>query len=1411
MKGLILALGASLMLAFGATGASAATVHVETDGVDSPTCGTSVAPGDACLTIKHAYDSIAADGDTIEIGSGTFPLTEYIRLFDKSVTFKGAGESATIIDGQDSTALGNNGMFRAMPTATPLTVGFQDLSMVNIARRGLDQDTYAIYVQPQGTSPARHVDLSISNVSITGSTGQPCTKVGAECQTHAVISNYNGGSVTIDNLAATNIYNGTAFKSYGQVGAVSITNSTLEAAPIDWTGVSADVVRPLIQESTEVINANGDWEVVGARNFSDNTISGPLGIQIHAGTADPKNPPPPAAKGFTGGMTISRNTIETLESSAPGAAIALGNYAWTGNGAASQITDVEISENKLTGTQEVGNTGVEIIGNIADAVVKLNNIREFATGVQLNRFRTASNRPSGTMITDNQIVNTDDTPRVAFHNGTSTVNTTLSGNWFGCNAVPVVRSSARPADCVSLVGTASQVTNSNWIVLNISADPTPPLAYLGTAEVRVDLTRLNNGGPAEPLFDDGTVMPLTATMGTLDDDAPLLVGGKTQTDFTSFWRTGRSASTAFDNQVSTHSWDPDPTPLDLHVELPANGGLDDETCGPLPHQPCATIKYALDHAITGDRILIGEGTFTIQNPDDPTKFVGYATGNRELEFIGSGPDKTVISGLGVDNATGAGIFRLNGSGDVVIRDLKLTDFPRTSASTGRFAVYIAPATAQGRAVNVTVDNVEFEADTTAAGPWQQGINVNQNRGTVNVLNSVFQPMNGNMVQFDSQVGEVNILNNTFTQGTYTGEVIRDWTHGTPGGSPVRWDQIGKHTISGNTITAPSGIQVLTGTSGTTASSMEQGLEISNNTITITGSLGTSAIHVNNGVGADGQITDVQISGNTITGNPQALGVRLTGDVPDAEVTYNDIRNVGNGVQLGTSMSLVPTNTVVHANKIVGTGYGVSLSSPTGAYNAQLDGNWWGCNTPEVGRPPATSPCNGINGDASQLTLDNWIVLRLDSIPFPGLTPLGTAALTLGLDQLNTGDPAPQIFADGTELPMTASNGDLAEATPTTANGATWNAFTSTSGTGRAATVSFDDETVERVWDDNVPPTVVIVSPDGTLITNQPAVTLSYAISGGNGDVTCNYGNGASVALNYGVNTILVICTDEAGNNASAAVSVIYDNVPPTVTILSPVDGLVTRADSVRLNYVVGDDFGVASCTPDDESLIPLKVGSNTVTVTCVDRAGNTTTVSAKVSKPDPLPTCAKDVAITSVQRTGTRTRIRGIARLAFVGQKVAIQYRPTGKKTVGTVKVKADGSWSIVVKRPARPKWTSNQARYRAVLKKTTTGWLKLSRRMNATAVTYNDNGGLRVTGSASKPVVAGRTVRVMRSDACGAWRTIGTVRMNRSGTFSGTVPSGGGSEAAVYIRVQARVAQPHNTKRRFNTYSIVQPVIVER
>jgi len=1082
---------------------------------------------------------------------------------------------------------------------------------------------------------------------------------------------------------------------------------------------------------------------------------------------------------------------------------------------------------------------------------------------------------------------------------------------------------------------------------------------------------------------------------------------------------------------------------DLHVETT---GADSGVCGPLG-DPCATIAQATTNAISGDRVLIGTGTFTQTATINP--------GAKSIEYEGAGVSDTIVTANNATNFPASGLFSFRSAGTTVaLRDLQVTGFPGIGATGSRFGIWIQPNPANpASAINATISNVRFVGlSSPPAGVYENAVYAANNNGSLTIEDSEVTDVMGNSLLLENQRGAATVTGTTITKATSNSSAaIYDMLHQTGANN---WDQTGLHSFTNNTISTGAGIAVIGGFTPTNtliADSFPIGVTISGNEIN-TGTSSASAITLvnaaNDNVGTAGQIDNAQITGNTITaGSNPGIGINLQGGIPGAVISGNNIRNRTVGISLtrrtqgaapNTTWDHKPDGAVLTANQLVDNTSGLT-TDPGVAVTANANGNWWGCNAgPPVGSSPVVDDCDSVSTfDSSAITLDNWVVLRINAVPASALASFGNAAVTAGFDQLNTGAAAPAVFADGTLLPLSANGGSLSPLIPSLSSSIATSTFTSNSGTGRSATAAFDHQSVTHTWDDDTtapvvtitaptdgtetsdssvdvfytvtdfgggvtcdlgdgdsvplafgdntitvscedlagnigtdsvtvtrldatPPVVTITAPTNGTITASASVTLQYTVTDDTA-TNCNLADGASVPLAAGSNSIAVVCTDAFGNVGFDSVSVIRDNNPPVVTILSPLDGAITNAASVPLNFSVINDYGsvscdlvdgapvplnngpntitvsctdaagnvgsdsvnvtrdsdapvlqitapangstttaasttieftvtdatavvcspqtgdvvplafgsntlvvtctdaagnvstgsvvvartstvppvvkitspssgaiisassvalafqaasqdgTVSCTPASGTSVPLAVGTNTLTVNCVDSFGNVAAASVTVFRPDALPSCARNVVITSVVRTGSATRIRGTARLRFAGERVSIQYQPTGKRVIAKPRISADGSFSVTVRRPSSPDYTSNKARYRATVGTSTSSWIKLTRRMGASSVRYDGEGRLQIDGSVSLPHPTGQPLRVERSDACGKYRQIGWLPVDSDGNYGGTVPSGGGSETAVFIRLKTAVAKPSDRNYRFNTYSISQPVVIDR
>lgn len=199
----------------------------------------------------------------------------------------------------------------------------------------------------------------------------------------------------------------------------------------------------------------------------------------------------------------------------------------------------------------------------------------------------------------------------------------------------------------------------------------------------------------------------------------------------------------------------------------------------------------------------------------------------------------------------------------------------------------------------------------------------------------------------------------------------------------------------------------------------------------------------------------------------------------------------------------------------------------------------------------------------------------------------------------------------------------------------------------ATDVAGNVTTVTRtVKEDSTPPTLTIVSPADSLVTNQMDVnvsgtvfdstTVTLTVNGTQAVIGTGGIYQSAMALQEGFNIITVIATDAAGNSITVTRTVRLETTSPTLTVTSPQDSLLTNQSTITLNGTVTDSTQVTLRV--NGSIVPvtngtfttsltLAEGQNVITVTATNAAGNTITVSRHFT----LYTIAPSLTITSIQ------------------------------------------------------------------------------------------------------------------------------------------------------------------------------------
>ncbi len=217
-----------------------------------------------------------------------------------------------------------------------------------------------------------------------------------------------------------------------------------------------------------------------------------------------------------------------------------------------------------------------------------------------------------------------------------------------------------------------------------------------------------------------------------------------------------------------------------------------------------------------------------------------------------------------------------------------------------------------------------------------------------------------------------------------------------------------------------------------------------------------------------------------------------------------------------------------------------------------------------------------------------------------------------------------------------------------------------------------NETSITITIDRTPPRLVIFEPMDGAIMNQADIVILGEYEPGS-TITINglerEGTSGTLSepftLTEGRNTIVVMATDMAGNSASETRTLRLDRFSPTLTVLAPRDGLVTRVTNitvegeVELGSMATISIYRTSTNTEDEVITPrpdgtfmhkvdLEEGRNTVVVTAMDSADNPSQVTRVVyvdtTAPMAVITSPEDGTVTkenTIRVTGT-AEIEGI-------------------------------------------------------------------------------------------------------------------------------------------------------------------------
>ena len=271
------------------------------------------------------------------------------------------------------------------------------------------------------------------------------------------------------------------------------------------------------------------------------------------------------------------------------------------------------------------------------------------------------------------------------------------------------------------------------------------------------------------------------------------------------------------------------------------------------------------------------------------------------------------------------------------------------------------------------------------------------------------------------------------------------------------------------------------------------------------------------------------------------------------------------------------------------------------------GATWNC-------PSDSNPTNGVADCAAPWSGGGFIAIPTASV-------LHTRDLTGWVSYDVTADVA--AFAAGT-----ADFGWLLKKTDETKSGRVdYDSREGTAGEGPRLVVVFTTVVAAT------PPVVTITTPADGKIVNTPNLQVTGTVTTAspitsftvNGSPVSLSGNSfqTTVTLAEGGNTLVAEATSSAGTG-TAAVVVILDTTPPTLTLDAPLAGQATNQAAIRVAGSASDENGIASVQVNGvavpltgdrfETTVPVPEGVSSVVVQAVDLAGNGGTASVDVRR-----------------------------------------------------------------------------------------------------------------------------------------------------------------------------------------------------
>ena len=202
--------------------------------------------------------------------------------------------------------------------------------------------------------------------------------------------------------------------------------------------------------------------------------------------------------------------------------------------------------------------------------------------------------------------------------------------------------------------------------------------------------------------------------------------------------------------------------------------------------------------------------------------------------------------------------------------------------------------------------------------------------------------------------------------------------------------------------------------------------------------------------------------------------------------------------------------------------------------------------------------------------------------------------------------------------------------------------------------------------DTVPPNLVVTSPIGGEITNNPVLKVKGYTDPVGSSVTINgnpvplAGDGSfdyPVALQEGSNTIIIVATDYAGHSVTVEKRVTLDTTAPALAITSPQPNAILGTNVITVTgtternamVTVNGNYAIVDASGNFVATVTLAEGSNIIEVLARDTAGNIARANVSVIVDTVAPVLTVDSPISGSTVNTNTIEVRGTVEDAHMG------------------------------------------------------------------------------------------------------------------------------------------------------------------